>query len=204
MVVFISKNAVHGAEQLEPGFLHSITEKQLYAIGPATAAAIEKLGPGTHCRLISGSGQGSEQLLDCPEFRSEQVSGKRILIIRGEGGRELLAATLSRRGADVHYAEVYRRTRPDNGAAMLKKIWHDQTPDAIVITSVEGLSNLVEMTAAADQTTLLTTPLVVFSPRIQAAALELGFEVIPALVHDTSDRGLLQALIEIFERVTHD
>ena len=41
------------------------------------------------------------------------LAGKNIFIIRGKGGRALLGDTLSARGAQVNYVEVYKRALPE-------------------------------------------------------------------------------------------
>ena len=78
---------------------------KVIAIGPTTARAVSDL---FGCTVIhSDVGVTSEDLLSLPEL--EEIAGKQIGILRGKGGRELLAAELRERGAVVDYFEVYRR-----------------------------------------------------------------------------------------------
>jgi uroporphyrinogen-III synthase len=51
------------------------------------------------------------------------AQGKRVIIFRGEGGRELLGETLKQRGAAVEYVSCYRRARPQLDPAPLLKLW---------------------------------------------------------------------------------
>jgi uroporphyrinogen-III synthase len=52
----------------------------------------------------------SEALLELPELTA--VAGKRVIIFRGDGGREVLGDTLKARGAAIEYVTCYRRARP--------------------------------------------------------------------------------------------
>lgn len=132
----------------------------------------------------------SEGLLALPAL--QEVAGKRILILRGEGGRELLADTLRRRGATVDYVELYRREAPSPDVA--EQDWLEKT-DIITITSSEALQNLVSLTPADDKSQLLAKPLVVVSERTAALARELGFRQPAMLSESAGDESILQALI---------
>jgi len=57
-------------------------------------------------------GFDSEAVIALPEFAAEAVRGRKVLIFRGDGGRELLADTLRERGASVEYVTCYRRYCP--------------------------------------------------------------------------------------------
>lgn len=101
IVVFVSTNAVRYG-------LAALTKPQptVAAIGPATTAALERAGVTVD--VTAANGFTSEQLLAAPGFRD--ISGRRILIVRGDSGRELLAETLRDRGAEVDYLSVYQVT----------------------------------------------------------------------------------------------
>ena len=109
-IVFVSANAVRfGATLLE-----GRRDLKLAAVGPATAAALNHAG--YRVALVPQGGYDSEHLLESPDFR--HVQGQRVLIVRGDGGRELLADELAARGAEISHAEVYERhcVRPIPGA----------------------------------------------------------------------------------------
>ena len=132
----------------------------------------------------------SERLLDLPQLQS--VAGQRVIIFRGDGGRELLGDTLIARGASVEYVECYRRVRPRTDAAPLLKAWARNEVHAVCVTSSEGLRNLFEMVGKLGQSWLRRTPVLVPHPRIAMAARELGcnnvIETVPG------DEGLMAAL----------
>ena len=100
-IVFISANAVRFGSAL----LEGRRDLRLAAVGPATAAALNHAG--YRVALVPRGGFDSEHLLASPEFG--HVQAQRVLIVRGGGGRELLAEQLMARGAEIAYAEVYDR-----------------------------------------------------------------------------------------------
>src|SRR3569623_1685451 len=124
-----------------------------------------------------------------------QKGGKRqrIQIERGEGGGELLAEQLRARGADVQYAEVYRRLEPDHTLDEVARLHPDIA--VIVVTSNDGLRNLLHMAAPDQMSWLLDKQLEVISPRTAERRRQLGFTR-PALVaRAATDEALLEALV---------
>jgi uroporphyrinogen-III synthase len=127
----------------------------------------------------------------------QTVAGLRIIIFRGEGGRDLLKDTLQQRGARVDYAEVYRRVRPVAEPAALVRDWARGAIDAAVVTSNESLENLMALLGADGQRYLLATPLIVVSRRTQDLARKLGFRQSPRLAEAASDEAIVQALLQL-------
>lgn len=136
----------------------------------------------------------SEALLDLPDL--QKVAGKRVVIFRGDGGRELLGDTLRQRGAEVEYVACYRRAKPDLDPAPLLKLWNEGRLDAVTVTSSEGLRNLVEMVGKLGQTWLKKTPLFVPHQRIAGVARALGCHDV--ILTGPGDDGLLAGLVEHF------
>lgn len=193
MLIFISTNAVRCIIVLLPDIFSLYAKKAILAVGSATHQAL--LYNGVVDILSDEAGSSSEALLALAALQSERVSGKKIIIIRGVGGRELLAETLRQRGAEVEYLEVYQRLKPNADPSVLKNIWRVERPNAVVVTSAEGLQNLIDMTGSADRNTLFNTPLIVISSRLQTYALTLGFAITAEVATVASDEGLMQALI---------
>jgi uroporphyrinogen-III synthase len=124
------------------------------------------------------------------------VAGKRVLIVRGVGGRELLADTLRARGATVHYLEAYRRLRPQADAAPLLAQWQDGGIDAVTAASTETLHNLAALLGDAGRPLLLRTPLFVPHEKIAAAARQFG--VARVIATPGGDAGLVAGMINWF------
>jgi|ERR671923_3058245 uroporphyrinogen-III synthase len=192
IAIFISTNAVHHGVQLLRDRGLSLNPLAVVAVGHSTAASLKELGVADP---IVPSEASSEGILALKLFQPEHITGRRVLIFRGEGGRELLAERLRERGAEVEYAEVYRRVKPTIDEDILRAYWgdHGEEIQIVLITSAEGLNNLLQMMGEAHRDKeLLATPLLVMSERIAVLAQGLGFEAVVA--KDTSDRGLVDAL----------
>lgn len=137
----------------------------------------------------------SEALLELPELT--EVNHKRVIIFRGDGGREVLGDTLRARGATIEYVSCYRRTRPQLDPAPLLKLWEEGRLDAVTLTSSEGLRNFFDMVGRLGQAWLKKTPAFVPHVRIAEQAQALGLaQVIPT---EPGDDGLMAGLMQYFE-----
>ena len=194
LAIFTSANAVDRAMPLirQRGGLPPRLE--IAAIGKATAQALAHYDITPH--LQPAQGFTSETLLALLRFQAVTVSGQAIVIIGGEGGRGLLAETLSARGARVVHAEVYRRERPTADITAVLEHWRRGEIGAIAITSGESLLNLFDMLGAAGQDYLRKTPLIVVSSRIQRLAATQGCRHI-LIAQEASDDAILTALLHL-------
>ncbi len=190
IAIFISRNAViHGLAALGDTPLPATL--QLATVGRGSARELEaRLQKGPD--ICPASGSGSESLLAEPALQN--LGGKRILIFRGENGRELLADTLRQRGAQVDYAEVYRRACPETSTAEFRQTLTEKPPDIILISSSEALDNLVRLAGSEQLSLLQQLPLLVIHPRQMEKARRLGFVCQPLLAHDGSDAAIIEAL----------
>jgi len=162
------------------------------ALGRGTQRELER--HGIKGIIAPDSGADSEALLAVPEL--QRVAGRRIVILRGEGGRSLLGDTLAARGAHVEYAECYRRVRPQTDSGPLLTAFAKGAVHAVTVSSAEGLENLFEMLGAAGREHLKKTPLFVPHPRIAAEAKRLGLG--EASVGGASDEEMLERLVAYF------
>ncbi len=190
LLIFISINAVNGWMRLLQPHCQRPLRASLFAVGGGTARAMKSANLPTplqpHC------GAGSAELLKLPELSRQAVAERRVLIVRGAGGRELLGNTLVARGASVEYLEVYRRMRPVVSPAKL--LMHRGKIHAIVVTSVEALSNLFEMGGLEAKPWLSRMPFVTVSERIAGLARSMGVQGAPIVADDASDEAIVTAL----------
>jgi uroporphyrinogen-III synthase len=164
VVIFTSPAAVqHGSDGMD---LRGTFE--VAGVGPATTAALRERGFGV--TVEPATSNDSEGLLAHPAMASDRVSGRHVLIVRGDGGRGLLGESLVARGAAVDYAEVYRRVRPAGPVPA-----EVADCDIITVTSNEGVTNLLAMIEPYARTRILGRPLVVVSERGAAQARDTGF-----------------------------
>lgn len=190
--VFVSANAVQRGLRWIFSRRGMPPDLGLAVVGPATARALAAFGLRPH--LCPESGYNSEALLAMDELQSMQ--GKRVVIFRGEGGRELLSDTLTARGAQVAYAEVYRRCLPpESVAAGLRQTLAHSPADVVVTTSKAILDNLCRLVEGAPLETLRARLLVVMSSRQVEQAKALGFTHIK-VAREPSNAALVQAIIE--------
>ena len=189
--IFISPNAVEKAVNLIHARRDLPGTLKLATIGKGSAKALQKMiqRPPDLCPKDQFN---SEALLAMPELQN--VRGQRIVIFRGDGGREYLADTLRARGAHVEYANAYRRARPNADIDRLQRQWSRDGIDVITISSGDGLRNLFDMVGNLAQNWLRQTQLVVVNERLVGLVNELGFARPPLVANEASDEAIVDAI----------
>lgn len=158
-------------------------------VGRATAEALAKHG----LSATAPSGRyDSEALLGLSDLQA--VAGKEIIVFRGDGGRELLGDTLRTRGANVAYAESYRRVRPRADPEPIIEAWRHGEIQIVAVTSAEGLRNLYDMVGDIGRGWLNDTPVVVVSQAQAAVCRELGCDAAVLVAAEPSDEAILEAI----------
>ena len=193
ILLFVSRNAVDGAFKLfDSAQLSAVA--QLGVIGSATRSAlIERIG-GADSKLITSEPYNSEALLEAGAL--QQVKGKRILILRGQQGRNLLGDELSSRGARVEYREVYRRALPASDPGAFNRLVAPHFPTLVILTSNEGMHNLFQLVDASAAARLRRIPWLLISERMRESALKLGHNAPIIIARSASDDGILQTIYD--------
>ena len=192
LAVFISPNAIERALRLIQARRKVPPRLKIAAIGAGSVRALERHGV---TGVIAPQGRyDSEALLE----RDEIAGARRVVIFRGEGGREHLGDVLAARGATVDYAECYRRARPALDPAPLLLAWAGGGVHAVTATSSEGLRNFAEMIGAPGRERLQRAPVFVPHPRIAEAARALGIRSV--IVTGPGDEGMRDGLEAFFRR----
>jgi Uroporphyrinogen-III synthase len=188
VAIFISANAVQHALPVIAAAGGLPAGCRVAAVGPASARALRAAGFADV--LMPEARFDSEGLLALPELN--QVTGQRVVIFRGEGGRTLLADTLATRGADLRAVICYRRVAAGDPAQL--KAWLETNAiAALTATSRTSLDGLLTLAGPA-ATQLKALPLAVLGTALADHARQAGFQgpILPA--GEASDAGLVAAV----------
>ncbi len=191
LAIVISSNAANYGAPL----LTELNEQDisLAAIGPTTAKTMAHLGFAP--QIVPAGGFNSEALLAEESFR--ELDNRKVLILRGQNGRELLGDSLKQRGATVNYLAVYRRVLPQPKSGEVERIesmWAEGGIQFVVANSVETLDNLAGLLSPDGQRLLRASRIVTISERVVRKANQIGIAK-PALVtHEPNDQAVLNAM----------
>lgn len=191
VLLFVSRNAVDYCFHFLDSN-HLPPHAQVGVIGSGTLAALNN--NYRNSLIIPDGDFNSEGLLAASAL--QQVGGKRVLILRGQEGRNLLGDTLRARGASVDYCEVYRRALPKNGKQRYQDMVETNgSPEIAVFTSSEGIKNCFDILDQPQCRRLCEIPWLLISERMRETAIDLGHNADMIIAKSASDEGLLQALI---------
>jgi|APMI01.1.fsa_nt_gi uroporphyrinogen-III synthase len=197
LAFFVSPNAVNFALDVILPVASWPASLAVATVGKGSEAALAARG---FCQVIAPqSGFDSESVLALPAFQATAVAGKRVLVLRGDGGRDLLGDTLAARGATVEYLACYHRSGPTDDPAPLIARARAGRLDALTLTSSEGVAHLLALPGAD---ALAPVPVFVPHPRIATAARDGGFAAVIAT--GPGDKGLIDGLVGHFSARNHN
>jgi uroporphyrinogen-III synthase len=190
LVVFTSANAVHFGSFLVEG-RGPAPPPALAAIGPATARAMQRLGL---VAITPTDGFDSERLLELPVLASPL--GRRILIVKGSQGRELLQDRLIAGGGQVVVAEVYQRARAVYDEAELSALCAltGSGIDVVTATSVDVAVALLDIVTPQLREQLERVHWLVPSARVAAAVRARGLSAPLIQATSAEDHDLVAAI----------
>lgn len=160
-----------------------------YAVGAGTAAVLAEQGLSPRRPT---QGWTSEALLDLPSLA--RIDGERVLLARGEDGRELIRETLEARGAQVTALPLYRRYLPEHPSGQIDHLLGNFAPEAIVTLSGETLNNLIALCAKSGHN-LYDRLLIVPADRVADQARTAGFEF-PCIPGSLADNDIVATVAE--------
>jgi uroporphyrinogen-III synthase len=189
-VIAISKPAARlGFEQIDRYWPQLPHAQRWFAVGPGTAAVLEHYG----VEALWPEGKDSEALLTLPALKDAlSVMSPRVLILRGEGGRDVLQAGLEAQGSQVDSLVLYRRVLPDGLAGEPGRLVEAERLNGLVVSSGQGLEHLQRVSGAAWKE-LSALTLFVPGARVAALAREAGCQRIVDC-RGASNEALLAAL----------
>ncbi|MDR3087702.1 MAG: uroporphyrinogen-III synthase [Azoarcus sp.] len=194
LAFFVSPNAVEhglaGLRQMRPW----PPGPRVATVGLGSARALA--AQGFEGIVAPQDGFDSEAVLALPEFAPEVIRGRAVLIVRGDGGRELIGETLAARGARVEFLSCYHRRCPETDPAPLLALAARGGLDALSLTSSEGVDYLARRLGPAGLAQLAETPVFAPHPRIAARCRFHGLKRIVAT--EGGDDVLLRALVAFF------
>lgn len=162
------------------------------AVGPTSAAVFESIFISPKTPELAKT----EGMLAMDALQRHRVAGQKILILRGKGGRETLANTLTERGATVHYAELYERSPVPLARGELLALCQQHQINLAVLTSGDLVKQFIDQ--LNDSNRLADITLVVPSERVAAYAEQLGASKV-ALSEGADTQSVMKCLQMLVE-----
>jgi uroporphyrinogen-III synthase len=119
---------------------------QVAAIGPASAAALQRMG------LTVSAMPGQYVAEAVVAMLKDKVVGQRVLLARAAVARDVIPEQLRQCGADIHVVEAYRTVIPEGSIAQVRELFAEgkALPDAVTFTSSSTVNNFFALLVAAD------------------------------------------------------
>ena len=157
---------------------------RIYAVGPGSA---RELGEQGYRVSTPECGSNSEALLELLALRV--VAGNSVVLLCGQGGRNLLQEQLLQRGASVCRCEMYQRVAANQHQSL------GSLPQPDVLTAMSG-DTLDELSRRIEQEALshwYEVPVVVPGERVAGIARQLGFRRVE-MAADPGNESIMQSI----------
>ncbi len=189
IVIFISSNAVrYGLPYLRQSV--KLDDSIVWvALGARTRSALLEMGLQAQCPVRTDS----EGVLEMEIF--SKIDRRHVVIVKGVGGRKLLANELSCRGALVNEWCCYKRNWPAIDVSVL-----EQPQGSLIFQAASGeiLNRLTGLLTLSGMTYFFQYPVVVPSPRVADIAKNAGWEL-PVCAEDAGDRAFVDSINSLMD-----
>ncbi|GEA51206.1 uroporphyrinogen III methyltransferase [Vibrio inusitatus NBRC 102082] len=171
VVIAVSQPSVHYTNKiLTKQSQNWPTSAQYFAVGSKTATYLHSTA---HLTVSSPKSEDTEGLLEL--LGSHDLKGRKVSILRGESGREMLYESLQQTGADVVYVESYQRQWLSFDGECKVIQWQQDEVDTLIVTSFEQLKFFAQQIPTQSKNWLHSLQLMVPSERVAKLASHLGF-----------------------------
>ena len=188
-IIFISTNAVHFFIERFKNLKIKLPEHIIYSsIGPTTQKAFEnQFNINVHCPKKT---YDSKNLINNKIFNNLQ--DEKVLIIRGEGGREVLKDMLEEKGAEVDYGECYIRNYLPINLNKLQEEAKNYKSIFLIISSYESATHFLTQKSTHSWVWLQSVNIIVNHPRIKDALSLISNNII--VTNNLSKNSLLHLI----------
>lgn len=187
-LVFISGNAARmGLRCIDDYWPQYPLGQRYWAVGETTARVLRAAGLEVDAPEIDMSSEGLLAMAGLA-----RIDGQRVLIFKGEGGRDYLRQQLGQRGARVDTLSCYRRGRETLDPAVCQEQLAREPVQLMMVSSGDGLEHLSGLLRPRENTNLTALSLIAPSARVAEQARELGW-VHVAVADNASDAAMLAA-----------
>jgi uroporphyrinogen III methyltransferase/synthase len=171
----------------------SLKKLKMVAIGPTTAAAIER----RHLRVdIVPPKFQAESVVEVLEKKG--ITGKRFLLPRAEKARDVLPKEITKRGGHIDVVTVYRTDKGEGNIQEVKELFRKRLIHVITFTSSSTVKNFVELLAEKNISKMIKGAVVASIGPITAdtaASLGIRTDIMPK---NYTIPGLVKAISEYF------
>jgi uroporphyrinogen-III synthase len=186
LVMFVSANAVQQFFACRPAACVWPALLRAGATGPGTTAALLAAGvPASDIVQPAADAGNFDSEALWAQLQHEAWVARKVLVVRGQEGRDWLADALHARGATVEFVAAYQRQLPRLGAQEQSLLADAQTNPSACLWLFSSSQAVAHLRVLAPQASWLRSAALASHSRIAQAAREAGFghvaEVAPSV-----------------------